>query len=209
MTETQPSPLRMKASDRAETFVDEADRQINARRTARINPAEISHDLKISRSLLYSYFPDAMALVAAVMDRHCRWLIDDRIEEAAAQDHFVTALIETSLIYLRHAIHRGAAIEICFNDRWVAQQMNGDMRKLIFRLYRRLGSQAAKQLAMPIKDAFNTILILQAIPEEAALLVRRGEISQADAEALCKRLINASIAELTPQSPPHSPFHAP
>lgn len=207
MTEMQPSPVRMKAADRVETFVDEADRQINARRTARINPADISHDLNISRSLLYSYFPDAIALVAAVMDRHCRWLIDDQIEQAAAQDQFITALIDTSLIYLRHAIYRGAAIEICFNDRWVAKQLKGDMQKLIFRLYRRLGSQAASQLALPLKDAFNTILILQAIPEEAALLVRNGKIGQADAEGLCKRLINASIAELTPQAPLHPPLY--
>jgi len=198
MTQKGEGQARMRAADRAAMMVEEADRQINLRRSARIAPADIAGDLGISRSLIYSYFADPAALLVAVLDRHARLLIDAGIEEAVGRADFVTSMIDCSLIYLDHVVDHGAAIELCFRDKWLARNLDGAMRTLGNGIYRRLARQAQRELDYPVHDALGVVQILQAIPEEGARLVRSGDISIDVARGLCRRLVTASIEELRP-----------
>ena len=197
MTQKGEGQARMRAADRAAMMVEEADRQINLRRSARIAPADIAGDLGISRSLIYSYFADPAALLVAVLDRHARLLIDAGIEEAVGRADFVTSMIDCSLIYLDHVVDHGAAIELCFRDKWLARNLDGAMRTLGNGIYRRLARQAQRELDYPVHDALGVVQILQAIPEEGARLVRSGDISIDVARGLCRRLVT-SIEELRP-----------
>lgn len=189
---------RMRAADRAAMMVMEADRQINIRRSARISPADLSASLKTSRSLVYSYFPDSSSLLIAVLDRHAGLLSASGLAQAANRDDFAGSMVACSLIYLDHVVAHGTAIELCFRDKWIARHLGGAMRTLGARVYRRLAEQARRDLLYSTHEALGIVQILQAIPEEAARLVRGGEISQTMAHALCQRLIQASIRELRP-----------
>lgn len=189
---------RMRAADRAAMMIEEADRQINLRRSARISPADIAGDLGTSRSLVYSYFPDPAALLVAVLDRHAALLVQSGIEEAIAKADFTASMIGCSLIYLDHVVEHGAAIELCFRDKWLARNLDGPMRTLGNGIYRRLARQAQRELDYSARDALGVVQILQAVPEEAARLVRGGDISRDVAHGLCRRLISASIEELRP-----------
>lgn len=189
---------RMRAADRSAMLVQEADRQINQRRSARISPADIAASLGISRSLVYSYFPDSNSLLVAVLDRHAILLMDAGIENIPFQADFAESMIAYSQIYLDHVVAHGAAIDLCFRDKWVTRSLDGQMRPLAKRIYLRLARQAKRDLLYASRDALGVVQILQAIPEEAAHLVRRGEISKATAHRLNQRLITASIAELRP-----------
>src|SRR5690606_35151293 len=113
---------RLRAADRAAMMVEEADRQINLRRSARISPADIASDLGTSRSLVYSYFPDPNALLIAVLDRHAELLVRSGIEKAVAETGFTASMIGCSLIYLDHVVEHGAAIELCFRDKWRSEE---------------------------------------------------------------------------------------
>lgn len=196
-SEKQP---RMRGADRAAMMVKEADRQINERRNARITPADIAGDIGTSRSLIYSYFPDSSALLIAVLDRHAEILSQAGIKEAVARDDFASSMIDCSLIYLDHVVAHGAAIELCFRDKWLARNLDGAMRTLGNGIYRQLARQAQSELNYSTHDALGVVQILQSIPEEAARIVRSGHISLAVAHNLCRRLITASIDELRPSS---------
>ena len=191
---------RMKAVDRAVMMVEEADRQINLRRSARISPADIANDLGTSRSLVYSYFADPAALLRAVLDRHAGQLTAAGIEEAVARPDFASAMTACSLIYLDHVVQHGAAIELCFRDKWLARNLDGAMRTLGNSIYRRLARKAQRELNYSAHDALGVVQILQAVPEEGARLVRNGEVSFEMAQGLCRRLIAASIDELRPSN---------
>lgn len=190
--------VRMRAADRAAMMVEEADRQINLRRSARISPADIAGDLGTSRSLIYSYFPDPASLLIAVLDRHADLLAEAGIEVAGRRADFATSMIDCSLIYLDHVIAHGAAIELCFRDKWLARNLDGKMRSLGNGIYRRLARQAQRELDYSARDALGVVQILQSLPEESARLVRSGDISLDVAHSLCRRLIAASIDELRP-----------
>ncbi|UNK78233.1 hypothetical protein MNQ96_11625 [Sphingopyxis granuli] len=198
MTQKGEGQARMRAADRAAMMVEEADRQINLRRSARIAPADIAGDLGISRSLIYSYFADPSALLVAVLDRHARLLTDAGIEQAVGHADFISSMIDCSLIYLDHVVDHGAAIELCFRDKWLARNLDGTMRTLGNSIYRRLARQARCELNYSVHDALGVVQILQAIPEEGARLVRNGDISIDVARGLCRRLVTASIEELRP-----------
>ena len=189
---------RMRAADRAAMMVEEADRQINLRRSARISPSDIASDLGTSRSLIYSYFPDPAALLVAVLDRHANLLMNSGLEAAVEDADFTASMIGCSLIYLDHVIEHGAAIELCFRDKWLARDLDGAMRTLGIGVYRRLARQAQRELDYSARDALGVVQILQAVPEEGARLVRSGDISPDVARSLCRRLIGASIEELRP-----------
>lgn len=189
---------RMRAADRAAMLVQEADRQINLRRSARVSPADLAASLGISRSLVYSYFPEGSSLLAAVLDRHAQLLMDAGIEAIPFHADFAESMIAYSRIYLDHVVAHGAAIDLCFRDKWVTRDLGGKMRPLARRIYLCLARQAQRDLVYGSRDALGVVQILQAIPEEAAHLVRRGEISQASAHMLNQRLITASIDELRP-----------
>lgn len=190
----------MKAADRASMMVEEADRQINLRRSARISPADIAGDIGTSRSLVYSYFPDPAALLTAVLDRHAGLLIAAGIEEAVARPDFAPAMTDCCLIYLDHVVAHGAAVELCFRDKWLARNLGGAMRTLGNSIYRRLARKAQRELQYSSHDALGVVQILQAVPEEGARLVRNGEVSFEMAQGLCRRLIAASIDELRPST---------
>lgn len=189
---------RMRGADRSAMLVQEADRQINLRRSARVSPAELASGLGISRSLVYSYFPDSSSLLVAVLDRHAQLLTEAGIEAVPFHTDFAESMIAYSRIYLDHVVAHGAAIDLCFRDKWVARDLGGMMRPLAQRIYLRLARKAHRDLLYGSRDALGVVQILQAIPEEAAHLVRRGEISQALAHRLNQRLITASIDELRP-----------
>ncbi len=189
---------RMRAADRAAMMVEEADRQINLRRSARISPADIAGDLGTSRSLIYSYFPDPAALLIAVLDRHAKLLMNSGLDAAIAEPDFTASMIGCSLIYLDHVVEHGAAIEICFRDKWLARNLDGAMRTLGNSVYRQLARQAQRELDYSARDALGVVQILQAVPEESARLVRSGDLSHEMARGLCRRLIRASINELRP-----------
>ena len=198
-TQSEKQP-RMRGADRAAMMVEEADRLINECRNARISPADIAGDIGTSRSLIYSYFPDSSALLIAVLDRHAETLSQAGIKEAVARGDFATSMIDCSLIYLDHVVAHGAAIELCFRDKWLARNLGGAMRTLGNSIYRQLARQAQSELNYSAHDALGVVQILQSIPEEAARLVRSGHISLPVAHSLCRRLITASIDELRPTS---------
>lgn len=198
MGQRSEGQTRMKAADRAVTMIEEADRQINLRRSARISPADIAGDLGTSRSLVYSYFADPAALLRAVLDRHAELLIAAGIETAVERPDFASAMTDCSLIYLKHVVAHGAAIELCFRDKWLARNLDGAMHRLGNSIYRRLARKAQRELNYSAHDALGVVQILQAVPEEGARLVRNGEVSFEMAESLCRRLIPASIDELRP-----------
>lgn len=189
---------RMRAADRSAMLVQETDRQINLRRSARISPADIAGGLGISRSLVYSYFPDSKSLLEAVLDRHAQLLTEAGIEALPFDADFAQSLVAYSRIYLDHVVAHGAAIDLCFRDKWVTRNLGGQMRPLAKRIYLRLARQAKRDLLYASRDALGVVQILQAVPQEAAHLVRRGEISQATAHRLNQRLISAAIDELRP-----------
>lgn len=191
---------RMKAEDRAASIVREADSQINARRSARISPADIAASLGTSRSLVYSYYPDADHLIGAVLDRHAHLLIEAGLKDALAATTLDQALWESAAIYCDHVIDHGAAIELCIREPRLALKIHGAMQTLALASLHRLGRLVMKELSYGAAEALAVVQILQAMPEDAARLVRKGSISRDTAHNVCKRLLAAAIDELRPSS---------
>lgn len=194
------SAERMKAKDRAALMVQEADRQINEERSARISPPEIAASIGSSRSLVYSYFPDADHLIQAVLDRHADLLMQAGLCDALDAESLEDAVVQSSLIYCDHVTKYGAAIELCLREPRVAEKVGGKIRMLILSVLLRLGRKAMQELKFEPADALATVRILQVVPEDAARLIRSGKVSREIAQKVCRRLIRASLDELRPMT---------
>lgn len=180
-------------------MVLEADRQINLRRSARISPGDIAADLGTSRSLIYSYFPDLNALLVAVLDRHADLLLEAGLEQATKRLDMLESAIDCAIVYLEHIVSHGSAIELCFREKQVVRHLDGRMKTLANHAVRGLARKVQRELHYGPREALGIVQILQAVPEEGARLVRRGDISLDTARGLCRRLITSSLEELRPQ----------
>lgn len=188
----------MKAEDRAALMVQEADRQINEGRSARISPPDIAANIGSSRSLVYSYFPDADHLVQAVLDRHADLLLQAGLCDALAAEGLEDALVQSSLIYCDHVSQHGSAIELCLREPRVAEKIGGKIRTMVLSVLLCLARKAMRELKFEPADALAIVRILQVVPEDAARLIRSGKVSRETAHKVCKRLLRASIDELRP-----------
>lgn len=188
----------MKAQERAALMVLEADRQMNAQRSARISPPDIAAKIGTSRSLVYSYFPDADHLVEAVLDRHADLLVEAGILDALRRPSLEDALIDAARIYCEHVSDHGSAIELCLREPRIGARAGGRMRGVVLATLHRLGRLVVRELAFGTSEALAVVRILQIIPEDAARLVRSDKISRETAHRVCARLLRASVDELRP-----------
>lgn len=194
-------PLRLprkRAADRVEQMLDIADRQINQLRAAAISMQAVGDEAKVSRALVYAYFPDQFRVIDAVLARHVAALRAAGIERAAAQGDALERVAAVAAIYFDHAVEHGAALEYVLRDAGVVRQLDGSAIAFRARLLRAIGRALRLELRLPAHEALVFAQLLEVIPSESARLVREGQMRHEEAAEVAARLIRSSIEALRP-----------
>lgn len=194
-----PDRSRRRAADRVEQMLVIADRQINEVRAAIVSMQAIGDEAKVSRALVYAYFPDQYRLIDAVLARHVAALRAAGIDNAAVAGDPAGRAGAVAEIYLRHGADHGAALEYVLRDPGVVRQLDGTASRFRMRLLRHLTRALRQDLRLSAHEALVLAQLLEVIPAESARLVREGQMRLDEAIDLNARLIRSSIAAMRPR----------
>ncbi len=189
---------RKRADNRIHDLVEATDALILRTRSAEISLQDVAKEVGISRALVYAYFPDRYRLLDAVLDRHLKWLDIAGLPKAATTGGFAARIENCARIMFHHVIDRGATLDLVMRERDVARQLDGSAARYLRRILITLARRAAVELHMGNMEAMAFVELLAVIPLEAARRVQTDSIDPKIAEAICLRLVHASIRAQVP-----------
>lgn len=160
-------------------------------------PADgLAREVGVSKALVYRHFPDQGELIDAVLARELDALEAAGIGAAATGPDLETAALAAGAIYFAHVAAQGPVAHYVLRDLRYRRRVRRDLTARRDRIMRSLARLAGRELGLPARDAVAALNLALTIPEEAGRLVWRGDLAMEDGEALCRRLIGASLAGL-------------
>ena len=181
-------------------MLDAADTIVQRDRAADLPIAEVGEMAGSSRALVYTYLPDRYRLLDALLDRHADLLEQAGLDQACRSGQFAQRAQAAALVYMRHTVDHGETIELVLREDAVVRELHSRLRQARQRAYRCLARAARRDLSMRAREALALVLVLEAMPVEAARKVRDGSLSLAEAEALLQRLMAAAIGSQAPNA---------
>ncbi|WP_350136670.1 TetR/AcrR family transcriptional regulator [Parasphingopyxis sp.] len=189
---------RKPSEDRRAELVASAADQIVAIGSTAISLNAVSEAVGASRALVYAYFSDRDALVAAVLEDHIEKLEALGLRHAARGATAVERGCATADVYLRHVIAHGPILRFILRDSHLMKRIGTQVGGFRIGIMLALAQIARRDLALLPREAMALAEMMSAIPEELGRLCRAGELDADDAQATCARLVEAGIRGLTP-----------
>lgn len=148
---------------------------------------DLAEAAKVSKALIYKYFPEPHDLYNALLERAlgeltCAGL--DVADESAADA--ATALGE---VYYRYVAAAGPLIQIILRDRFMAGKASPAALAVRDRVCRHLARALRRDYALPAREAVACLSIGMTMPEECGRLVHQGELDPENGAVLCRELI--------------------
>ncbi|OWV34367.1 hypothetical protein B5C34_13465 [Pacificimonas flava] len=195
--DTRRTGRRKRSEDRISEIVDLAERQIRDHATVELSMNDISGALGVSRALIYAYFEDQNALIDSVLKRELDRLASAGLLACAEESNILSAAGDAALIYMRHVATHGPTLHIILREVPHTSLVLGQLVRrnlMLGRFARRLH----RSYHMAIREAIVAVEMLSAVPEELGRQLGRGELSPADADVTCRRLVEASLLSIRP-----------
>lgn len=195
----QAAPRRRKrANDRIDDLCRVADAMVCRTRSAEISLQDIADELRISRALVYAYFPDRFRLLDAVLERHLGLLEAAGLSDAAKSGPLVERLVKCARILLDHSVIHGQTVELVLREADVARQLDGSVQRYLRSVLRALARQASIELRMNANEALALIELLSAVPLDVARRVETDGVSMTTAHSITERLVRSMFQAQVP-----------
>jgi len=160
----------------------------------------LSQEANASKALIYAYFPTQHELFNALLAHHFRLLFDAGLETASNEPSLLDAAQRCGEIYFDHIVKYGPIIHLILRDQFMMAHVDAANRGFRDRVVLRLARNARRVLGLAAKENVAAINLVTTIPEQAALLVRRGEMELPRARELMMELIASSLDAFDPKS---------
>lgn len=143
---------------------------------------------RVSKALVYKYFPEPHDLYNALLERALGELIG---LEAAGEGASDAAAAATAVgdIYYRYVAATGPLIQIILRDRFMSGKVSPVARAVRDRACRRLARALRRDFGLPAREAVACLSIGMTMPEECGRLVHAGELDPERGAVLCRELI--------------------
>ncbi|MFN4183545.1 MAG: TetR/AcrR family transcriptional regulator [Hyphomonas sp.] len=158
--------------------------------------SQVAERAEVSRSLIYSHFPDQLTLLNRLIDHHVATIAPELIQALNREKQFSKASFAVSELLFTHFVKYGRLIFQAPQDEYMRQVPDLELARLMRLILVRLTRMASRQLDFRPKDGLFIILIMSAIPEEAARLVSTGQASFETAEATLRRALKLTLRTL-------------
>lgn len=187
---------RLRPETRRSQILDEAARLVLEEGLSAVNMERISRDVRISKGLVYNYFPSRDALLAALLHREQAELRDRGMASALQARSYADLIRQTTRLYLEQTRDRGALINALLSDPSVAKLMEDDNRGERDRTFRYFVRMTRRAFDLPLPLAISVVELLAALTDQAGKQVAAGQIEVEAATEVCVELITGGLANL-------------
>ncbi|HEX2560268.1 helix-turn-helix domain-containing protein [Phenylobacterium sp.] len=187
---------RLPPEARREQILDEAARVILEEGLTAVSMERLAREVGISKGLVYNYFSDRDALLAALLLREQTELRDRGMASALQARSFAELIRQTTRLYLEQTRDRGALIAALLSDPSVGRLMEEESRADRDRTFRYFVRASRREYDLPLDRAIAAVDMLMAVTDQAGKLVARGELGVDAATEMCVELITGALEKL-------------
>jgi AcrR family transcriptional regulator len=148
---------------------------------------DVADAAKVSKALVYKYFPEPSDLYNALLERACEDLSGAGLERAA--DQHEAAAVATAEVYFRYVCATGPLIQIILRDRFMAGRISRSAMAFRDAVCGALARSLHRDLGLPVRQAVACVSIGMTMPEECGRLVFQGDLEPDQGSALCRELV--------------------
>ena len=170
------------------------------RASATFSMLELGDRLETSRTLTYAYFDDRDAVIEAILRRHIALLEKEGLASDGAFEDLPTKerMVQYALILMRHVQRFGPLLHYILREVPQVIKLPRDVAGFFAGTSLRSARDLKKDLRLSPIEALTVVEMMPAIPEELGRLLQRGALEPADAEAVCRRLVENAYDALVP-----------
>lgn len=180
---------RLAPEARRESLLQVAAELILAQGFLPIGVQELADAAKVSKALVYRYFPEPHDLYNALVERGFGELLAAGLEEAARRPDLTDAATAAAELYFQQVARTGPLIHIILRDRFMAGRLSGPARRVRDRLARRLARDLRREFLLPLRESVACVSLGMTVPEESGRLVYQGDLDPERGAELCRELV--------------------
>ncbi len=150
---------------------------------------DLADAAKVSKALVYKYFPEPPDLYNALLKRACTQLTDAGVEQAAREGQAPAAAMAAAEVYYRFISETGPLVQIILRDRFMTGRVGGAVAALRDRTCGALARTLRREFGLPVRQAVACVSIGMTMPEECGRLVYQGDLDVEQGAALCRELV--------------------
>lgn len=150
---------------------------------------DLADAAKVSKALVYRYFPEPHDLYNALVERGFDELIAGGLETAAQRPELAEAATAAAGLYFRHVAQVGPLIHIILRDRFMAGRLSPRAAAVQARIARRFARDLRRRFELPLRECVAYVSLAVTLPEETGRLVYQGELDEARGAEVCHELV--------------------
>lgn len=154
-----------------------------------IGVQDLADAAKVSKALVYRYFPEPHDLYNALLEQSLDLLLETDLEQATLRPTLAAAATTAAELYCRHVARNGPIIHIILRDRFMAGHLSPQAAAVRDRLARRLVRGLRREFELPLREAIACVSLGLTLPEECGRLAYQGELDPERAIELCRELV--------------------
>ena len=150
---------------------------------------DLADAAKVSKALVYKYFPDPPDLYNALLERACAQLAEAGLEQAATGGQAPAAAMAAAEVYYRFVSGVGPLVQIILRDRFMTGRVGRVPATLRDRACGALARALRREFGLPVRQAVACVSIGMTMPEECGRLAYQGDLDPEQGSALCRELV--------------------
>ena len=155
--------------------------------------ASVAERADVSRTLIYARYGDQYALLNTLIESHLTHILPDIMALLDREMTFRDSMLALAERLFDHFVDHGLLLSNAMRDDFLQDHLSPILQRAMRIGLKRLATQALSEFAFNRREAVAAILMLAVIPEQAARLVRVGQISRKVGLWSVQRGINVSV----------------
>jgi AcrR family transcriptional regulator len=143
---------------------------------------DLAEAARVSKALVYRYFPEPPDLYNALLDRCVEELLAAGLEAAPGAADIAEA-------YYRYVAANGPLIQIILRDRFMAGRVSRRSAAVRDRVARRLARNLRRDFGIGLREAVASVGVGMTMPEECGRLAHQGDLDLERGAAMCRELV--------------------
>jgi AcrR family transcriptional regulator len=188
--------LRLAPNARREQLLDAAAQLIVEQGFLPLRLEQLARNAKVSKALIYAYFPTQHDLFNALLTRELGALNAAGLEAASRRKRLEDAALECVMIYFDHVTQHGPVLHILFSDLFMSGRIDRTLLRKRDAIVRRVARSARRTLRLSAREIIASVNMILAMPEEAGTLVFAKEADAALVREVCRTLTLSAIKAL-------------
>ena len=147
----------------------------------------------VSRALIYSHFNDQYHLLGAMIEAQVAKVRAPVLEALGRSTNVAETAQAMGQVLFEQFVQNGLLLANATQDDFLQNHLPVTFKNFLANGLRRMSRIAVREYGFTNRQAIAAILLLAVIPEQAARLVRNGQISEAAGRRGVKRAIRISV----------------